>query len=928
MWSPADPSDIPAPQDVILAKEAISKLEIALKAAEDALERVQVDALTREIETRRAWLAPIRRLPVEILSDIFIFCRDLDYFSPLTISKVNRMWRQVILSTLHAWSTIHVNSERPYRHVVKCMLTYIERSDPCFLHVFLPERYRAYDPYHSLEDLERLGLSQASRLQSLSISVVPLRTFSPATFPNLTRLLLGERMEIDISFFDSSRFPQLRILVLAGEILVVASPRPSTNITFPRLQFLGINDSDQDSSWITLVQQCSTTLQGLSVYYMDEDRVFPETTIYFPKLEYLMIWPHLDEPPHFRSIDAVTPSLRYYVERRFGSPKRFTTHTDLKTVIHLRVRAIPSLEECPSLHTLQIMFEWPSRSSCSLLVQQLEHHRDACPSLSHIEFYTPGDERCQLDPSELMSLKSWVEERIKEARPHVTVSFPTELNPLPGSLEDIMCGFSMPYYAFWKHLGGMPSFASAMWSPTDPNCIPSPQDIIMGKEAISKLEITLKTAEDALERVQVDALTREIETLRAWLAPIRRLPVEILSDIFLFSRDLDHFSPLTISHVNRMWRQVILSTLHAWSTIHVNSNRPYQRVVKYMSTYIERSDPCFLHVFLPERCRCYDPYHTLEDLERLGLSQSSRLQSLSMSAVPLGTLSCTTFPNLTRLFLGDRMEIDISFFDSSRFPQLRILVLAGEVRVVTSPRASTNVTSPPLQFLGINDSGQDSSWITLVQQCSTTLQGLSVSYIDEDRVFPETKIHFPKLEYLVIRPHEDELFHLRSIDAVTPSLRYYVEERYGSPKLFTTHTDLKTVIHLRVRAIPSLEECPSLQTLQILFEWPSRSSCSLLVQQLEHHRDACPSLSHIEFYTPGDERSPLDPCEVMPLISWVEKRIKKARPHVTVSFPRMLNFLPGSLDDIMCGFPMPYGAFWMREYDMDFVFTQYRIELE
>ncbi|KIM26583.1 hypothetical protein M408DRAFT_312592 [Serendipita vermifera MAFF 305830] len=454
MWAPTDPNDISSPQDVILAKEAISKLEIALKAAEEALEEVEVDTLTREIETRRAWLAPIRRLPVEILSDIFLFCRDLDPFSPLTISKVNRMWRQVILSTLHAWSTIHVNAERPYQHVVKCMSTYIERSNPCFLHVFLPERYRCYDPYRSLEDLERLGLSQASRLQSLSISAVPLGTFSPATFPNLTRLFLGGIMEIDIplSLFDSSRFPQLRILVLAGEVLVVAGPCASTNITFPRLQFLGINECEQDSSWITLVQQCSTTLQGLSVYYMDVGRVFPETTIYFPKLEYLMIWPYPDEPLHSRFIDAVTPSLRSYVEIDSGNPTRFTKRTNFKTVIYLRMRDIPSLEECPSLHTLQILFEWPSRSTCSLLVQQLEHHRDACPSLSHIEFYTPGDERCKLDPSELMSLKSWVEERIKEARPHVTVSFPTELAPLPGSLEDIICGFPMPYYAFWKYL--------------------------------------------------------------------------------------------------------------------------------------------------------------------------------------------------------------------------------------------------------------------------------------------------------------------------------------------------------------------------------------------------------------------------------------------------------------------------------------------
>lgn len=404
---------------------------------------------------RRAWLAPVRRLPAEILSDIFIFCRDLDHFSPLIISNVNRMWRRVVLTTPRAWSMIYLDSARSHKHMLKYVSTYVERSDPYFLHIFLP-RYGT-DIYSDGTNerigrsLERIILSHSNRLKCIFTFSEQLKMFNHKGFQNLTRLLLDGAMKVKISFFDSSRFPQLRVLVLSGEVNIATDPNTPIDIAFPRLQHLAVNDCDHDSSWITLVEHCSATLKGLSVFDLYEHTDFSQITIHFPILEYLMLRPYPDESPQTWPINAITPSLLYYAEMMDDIVTPFIGHTDLKAVTHLRMRAVPRLEGYPSLRTLQIRFDWSSYASDSTFVAQLERNDDVSPALSHIEVYIP---EYQYPPGSLAltSVRSWIEIQFKEARPHATISFPNRMTPLPGSLEDIMCGFSMPCGAFWMNV--------------------------------------------------------------------------------------------------------------------------------------------------------------------------------------------------------------------------------------------------------------------------------------------------------------------------------------------------------------------------------------------------------------------------------------------------------------------------------------------
>lgn len=75
--------------------------------------------------------------------------------------------------------------------------------------------------------------------------------------------------------------------------------------------------------------------------------------------------------------------------------------------------------------------------------------------------------------------------------------------------------------------------------------------------------------------VHIHIMKRENTNAASFLAPIRRLPVEILAEIFLLSIRCHAYSPLDLIRVCWRWRTVVLTTpriwlnlrLHSWTTI-------------------------------------------------------------------------------------------------------------------------------------------------------------------------------------------------------------------------------------------------------------------------------------------------------------------------------------------------------------------------
>jgi len=88
------------------------------------------------LETHRALLSPIRRIPTEMLSEIFNHCLSRDkYLSPrpdkppLLLAQVSKTWRAVALSTPQLWTSISISlsptSAHPDPHLIQ---QWIDRS--------------------------------------------------------------------------------------------------------------------------------------------------------------------------------------------------------------------------------------------------------------------------------------------------------------------------------------------------------------------------------------------------------------------------------------------------------------------------------------------------------------------------------------------------------------------------------------------------------------------------------------------------------------------------------------------------------------------------------------------------------------------------------------------------------------------------------
>jgi hypothetical protein len=70
---------------------------------------------------------------------------------------------------------------------------------------------------------------------------------------------------------------------------------------------------------------------------------------------------------------------------------------------------------------------------------------------------------------------------------------------------------------------------------------------------------------------QIDVLEQENINAASFLAPIRRLPVEMLAEIFLLAICGNNYPPLELARVSQSWRAVILSMPRLWSTFRLST---------------------------------------------------------------------------------------------------------------------------------------------------------------------------------------------------------------------------------------------------------------------------------------------------------------------------------------------------------------------
>ncbi|SJL17761.1 uncharacterized protein ARMOST_21322 [Armillaria ostoyae] len=221
------------------------------------------------------------------------------------------------------------------------------------------------------------------------------------------------------------------------------------------------------------------------------------------------------------------------------------------------------------------------------------------------------------------------------------------------------------------------------------------------RQSLSRLESLT-----ALIKTQIDTTSTEKEQLESISAPIRRLPRDILLEIFSLSfRQEDTTSyPWTLGHVCHWWRDIVHSSLTLWSVVVLYP--PYNP--KIVETLLQRSANVPLSVYISTQH--YGSVHNLTIFDRV-MSLCHRWSTLELHAH------------------GPMFERKLPSF----FPQLRTLKVRGPwsscmvpvldapllktVRLVDFPLQSVpdHITHLALSKLSIEELPMLSSFLNLVE---------------------------------------------------------------------------------------------------------------------------------------------------------------------------------------------------------------------
>ncbi|KAF7973011.1 hypothetical protein HWV62_16394 [Athelia sp. TMB] len=189
----------------------------------------------------------------------------------------------------------------------------------------------------------------------------------------------------------------------------------------------------------------------------------------------------------------------------------------------------------------------------------------------------------------------------------------------------------------------------------DPNYAPTTSERLHIRADLMEIESDLALLDSALEHLKAaqerlqlkrSALQQHAAACAALLAPIRRVPPEILAEVFV------HFLPaawrddsadarrsrMLPSHVCKRWRELSLSLSHFWADISVMvDSKNIDKKLECAKLWLARSGSCPLSVFLS----CLDPdcgaqWQSLLDIV---LPHSTRWVHASLFSVIPGTLA-------------------------------------------------------------------------------------------------------------------------------------------------------------------------------------------------------------------------------------------------------------------------------------------------
>ncbi|KAJ2915549.1 hypothetical protein MD484_g4884, partial [Candolleomyces efflorescens] len=370
------------------------------------------------------------------------------------------------------------------------------------------------------------------------------------------------------------------------------------------------------------------------------------------------------------------------------------------------------------------------------------------------------------------------------------------------------------------------------------NYVPSDHEIVTIRELISRGKMIMDDVKRRKEELQHEwrelkksweVQKREVEGHKALLSPIKRIPRDILSSIFLAAvegrpdrpqRISARHPAVVISHVCQYWRNFAISTKLLWCNLYIEvplcqSLRLHKlrwsakvtKLVDMVQVWISRSDDCHLSVSLTDGItpgcghyieQSFSQGSEFDQLVDTLVASSSRWKSLKLNifiprtqlpsfpTIRLLTLPPQTTPILTELLLYCDVEEsqDINLISQTLIAGSSILSTPTLRSLTIGPRTLFDIVRTPVVWSNLEhlDFGgypsrsphrfEVQAALTVLAECSNLV---TCNLTLDDTTLPvavvRRPIELPKLRKLVFLPYESHLPRGFAQSLILPSLR-------------------------------------------------------------------------------------------------------------------------------------------------------------
>ena len=356
-----------------------------------ALESVQ-----HRLERRRAIAAPLKKLPPEILSEIFIMHTEMGG-SPWVPLKVSRWWMRVSTSTFRLWRTIHVvprmrSCDSGAAHQQCSSKKQLQRAMrragmvPIRLHLDFGSWETQRDilevVVESLDRFQSLELVRSSCLRGSKEETEFFDSLRYGNPRNLKELALGHDWKIDsiveklLNVLDTSREGLKCLTVSSHRWLSLLGQHRKISLNLRSFSFSGwagsSSDDEQLRKWFSSIRH----LECLSINVSLTPLVDVVTLV--DNLQELDIRATSLEPLYFLRIPKLKKLVLTSVRPKY--PQAFTVSLPQLEVLQIKSGPWTSIRalDCPALHKLvlgtgmyekgpakpQLSFIWTSDTRC------------------------------------------------------------------------------------------------------------------------------------------------------------------------------------------------------------------------------------------------------------------------------------------------------------------------------------------------------------------------------------------------------------------------------------------------------------------------------------------------------------------------------------------------------------------------------------